>query len=103
MIIPAVLFSPALRGMSAGPSLMFISLPKVFSAMGKAGTFVGLLFFVTTIFATLDVLYLCAGIYHRQLHGDLPQAARKTVPLLLTVIYLAASAVIALWLQYLLY
>ena len=35
--------------MSAGPSLMFVSLPKVFNAMGKAGVFVGILFFVTAI------------------------------------------------------
>ena len=54
MIIPAVYVFSGTEGMGAGPSLMFISLPKVFSAMGKAGTFVGILFFVTAIFATLS-------------------------------------------------
>ena len=38
MIIPAVYVFSGTEGMSAGPSLMFISLPKVFAAMGKAGT-----------------------------------------------------------------
>ena len=53
MIIPAVYVFSGTEGMSAGPSLMFVSLPKVFNAMGKAGVFVGILFFVAAIFATL--------------------------------------------------
>ena len=53
MIIPAVYVFSGTEGMGAGPSLMFVSLPKVFAAMGKAGIFVGILFFVTAIFATL--------------------------------------------------
>ena len=72
MIIPAVFVFSGTDGMSAGPSLMFISLPKVFAAMGKAGTFVGLLFFVTTIFATLtscisvleSITANCMEIFH---------------------------------------
>ena len=95
MIIPAVFVFSGTDGMSAGPSLMFISLPKVFAAMGKAGTFVGLLFFVTTIFATLtscisvleSITANCMEIFH---------TGRKKTVLVLTVIYLAASAIIAL-------
>ena len=49
MIIPAVYVFSGVEGMGAGPSLMFVSLPKVFDAMGKAGTFVGALFFLTAI------------------------------------------------------
>ncbi len=45
MIIPAVF---TFMG-----SLMFVSLPKVFSAMGKAGTIVGVLFFAMVLFAAL--------------------------------------------------
>ena len=41
------------EGMSAGPSLMFISLPKVFEAMGPAGSIVGVVFFVMVVFAAL--------------------------------------------------
>ena len=95
MIIPAVYVFSGTEGMSAGPSLMFVSLPKVFAAMGKAGTFVGILFFVTAIFATLtscisvleSITANCMEIFH---------TSRKKTVLVLAVIYLAASAVIAL-------
>lgn len=95
MIIPAVFVFSGTDGMSAGPSLMFISLPKVFAAMGKAGNVVGILFFVTTIFATLtscisvleSITANCMEIFH---------TTRKKTVLVLTIIYLTASAVIAL-------
>ena len=38
--------------------------------MGKAGNVVGILFFVTTIFATLIFLYLSTGIYYCKLYGN---------------------------------
>ena len=42
------------EGMAAsGPSLMFISLPKVFSAMGRIGNLIGCLFFAMVLFAAL--------------------------------------------------
>lgn len=53
MIVPAVFTFMGLEGMSAGPGLMFVSLPKVFEAMGIAGGFIGVLFFLTVIFAAL--------------------------------------------------
>ncbi len=54
MIIPAVYTFMGKEGMAAsGPSLMFISLPKVFAAMGKAGTVIGCLFFAMVLFAAL--------------------------------------------------
>ncbi|MBO5056403.1 MAG: sodium-dependent transporter [Lachnospiraceae bacterium] len=54
MIIPAVYTFMGREGMAAsGPSLMFISLPKVFAAMGKAGNVVGCLFFAMVLFAAL--------------------------------------------------
>lgn len=54
MIIPAVYTFMGREGMEAsGPSLMFISLPKVFDAMGKAGNVIGLLFFAMVLFAAL--------------------------------------------------
>lgn len=43
MIIPAVYVFFGVEGMSAGPGLMFISLPKVFFCMGAAGRIIGLL------------------------------------------------------------
>ena len=95
MIIPAVYVFSGTEGMSAGPSLMFVSLPKVFAAMGKAGIVVGALFFVTAIFATLtscisvleSITANCVEIFHWE---------RKKAVRILSVIYLAASAVIAL-------
>lgn len=54
MIIPAVYTFSGTEGMSAsGPSLMFISLPKVFAAMGPMGNVVGCLFFAMVLFAAL--------------------------------------------------
>ncbi len=54
MIIPAVYTFMGTEGMAAsGPSLMFISLPKVFLAMGKIGGIVGCLFFAMVLFAAL--------------------------------------------------
>ncbi len=45
MIIPAVYVFQGREGMAAsGPSLMFVSLPKVFAEMGGVGRFVGCLF-----------------------------------------------------------
>ena len=95
MIIPAVYVFSGTDGMGAGPSLMFVSLPKVFAAMGKAGIFVGILFFVTAIFATLSscisvlesITANCMEIFH---------TSRKKTVLILSAIYLAASAVITL-------
>ena len=53
MIIPAVYVFSGTEGMGAGPSLMFVSLPKVFAAMGRAGTAVGILFFMLVLFAAM--------------------------------------------------
>ena len=95
MIVPAVFVFSGTEGMSAGPSLMFVSLPKVFAAMGKAGVVVGILFFVSAIFATLtscisvleSITSNCMEIFHTE---------RKKTVLVLSIIYLTASAVIAL-------
>lgn len=53
MIIPAVYTFAGLEGMSAGPGLMFVSLPKVFEAMGTMGGLIGILFFLMVIFAAV--------------------------------------------------
>ena len=45
MIIPAVFVFLGTDGMTSGPSLTFLSLPKVFASMGAAGRFVGIAFF----------------------------------------------------------
>ncbi len=53
MIIPAVFTFMGAEGMSAGPGLMFVSLPKVFEAMGSIGIFIGILFFLMVTFAAV--------------------------------------------------
>lgn len=54
MIIPAVYTFMGREGMAAsGPSLMFVSLPKVFASMGKIGNLVGCLFFAMVLFAAI--------------------------------------------------
>lgn len=54
MIIPAVYTFMGTEDMAAsGPSLMFVSLPKVFASMGAIGNLVGVLFFAMVLFAAL--------------------------------------------------
>lgn len=95
MIIPAVFVFFGVDGMSAGPGLMFISLPKVFDCMGTAGRIIGLLFFILAAFAALtscisvleSITANCMEIFHTE---------RKKTTSILTIIYLIATAVIAL-------
>lgn len=54
MVLPAVFVFMGREGMAAsGPSLMFVSLPKVFAAMGGIGNLVGVLFFAMVLFAAI--------------------------------------------------
>lgn len=53
MIVPAVFVFMGQDGMSAGPGLMFVSLPKVFANMGTVGTVIGAAFFVMVAFAAV--------------------------------------------------
>lgn len=95
MIIPAVYVFSGLDGMSAGPGLMFVSLPKVFFSMGFSGRLIGIVFFVLAGFAALtscisvleSITANCMELFH---------AKRKITTKVLSVIYLIATAVIAL-------
>lgn len=54
MIIPAVFTFMGRDGMEAsGPSLMFVSLPKVFALMGVVGNVIGCMFFAMVLFAAV--------------------------------------------------
>lgn len=53
MIVPAVYTFMGMEGMKGGPGLMFISLPKVFEAMGFAGKIIGFVFFLMVVFAAV--------------------------------------------------
>lgn len=74
---------------------MFVSLPKVFYRMGFAGRMVGILFFVLAGFAALTS---CISVLESIVANcmELLHTERKKTTKVLSVIYLAATAVIAL-------
>ena len=95
MIIPAVYVFFGTEGMSAGPSLMFVSLPKVFDAMGPAGSIVGLVFFLMVIFATLTS---CVSILETLVANcmDLFHCSRRKMCLIIAALSAAAAVVICM-------
>lgn len=96
MIIPAVFsFSGgAPETLQAGPSLMFITLPKVFDSMGF-GTLIGVLFFVLVLFAALTssiaLTESAVSTFEDELGWD-----RKHSTLLIAVIMLVLGSLSAL-------
>lgn len=76
MIVPAVYVFSGTEGMASGPSLMFVSLPKVFEAMGGIGRWIGVLFFVMVAFAALTscvsvmetLVANCMEVFHAGRH-----------------------------------
>lgn len=95
MIIPAVYVFLGVEGMSAGPGLMFISLPKVFFQMGAAGRIIGLVFFILAGFAALTS---CISVLESIVANtiEILGTERKSTTLVLSLVYLIATAVIAL-------
>ncbi len=73
MIIPAVYVFLGKEGMASGPSLIFVSLPNVFQAMGVVGRIVAIAFFVALGFAALTscvsvmetLVANCMEIFHQ--------------------------------------
>ena len=81
--------------MAAGPSLMFISLPKVFHAMGGVGTAIGVLFFITVVFAALtSSVSVMEAIVSSAMDGFHMQ--RKTATIAVTVLAMIAGIVVCL-------
>ena len=95
MLVPAVYVFAGVEGMSVGPSLMFVSLPKVFASMGSAGPVIGGVFFIMAAFATLTS---CISVLEPIVANcmEIFKSTRKKTTLVMTIIYMAASAVIAL-------
>lgn len=96
MIIPAVYTFMGREGMAAsGPSLMFVSLPKVFASMGKIGGVVGCLFFVMVLFAALtsavSVMEAVVSSFMDQFH-----MSRAKATVIETIIALAGGVVVCL-------
>ena len=73
MIIPSVYVFLGVDGMASGPSLTFISLPRVFASMGGVGRIVGIVFFLALGFAALTscvsvmetLVSNCMEIFHK--------------------------------------
>ncbi|MDO4325449.1 MAG: sodium-dependent transporter [bacterium] len=95
MIIPAVFVFSGTEGMASGPSLMFVSLPKVFEAMGKAGVVIGLVFFIMVAFAALTS---CISIMETLVANcmELFHQTRQKMSILIGVISAVAATIICL-------
>lgn len=94
MIIPAVFTFMGAEGMkSSGPSLMFISLPKVFASMGVFGRLVGILFFAMVLFAALtssvSIMEAVVSSFMDQFH-----MTRKKASIIETVIGVAGALIV---------
>ena len=96
MIIPAVFTFMGREGMEAsGPSLMFVSLPKVYTSMGKIGNLKGALFFAMVLFAALtsavSIMEAVVSSFMDQFH-----MSRVKATVLETVIALAGGILVCL-------
>ncbi len=95
MIIPAVFVFLGTDGMTSGPSLTFLSLPKVFASMGGAGQFIGIAFFLMLGFAALTscvsvmetLVANCMELFHK---------SRKQMCLIVGVYSLVTAVIICL-------
>ena len=95
MIIPSVFVFLGADGMASGPSLIFISLPKVFESMGFIGRFVAIAFFLMMGFAALTscvsvmetLVANCMELFHR---------SRKKMCGLISVYSLITAVIICL-------
>ena len=96
MIIPAVYTFMGTEGMEAsGPSLMFVSLPKVFHSMGAVGNFIGCAFFLMVLFAavtsSVSIMEAVVASIMDQFH-----VTRKKAAAIETVIALVVGIIVCL-------
>ncbi len=95
MIIPAVYTFMGTEGMASGPSLMFVSLPKIFQAMGGVGHVIGALFFGMVLFAALtsavSVMEAVVSSLMDQFH-----MTRKQAGILETIVALVGGIMVCL-------
>lgn len=96
MIIPAVYTFMGREGMKAsGPSLMFVSLPKVFDAMGPIGRVIGCLFFIMVLFAALtssvSIMEAIVSGFMDEFH-----IKRKKACIIETIIAIVAGVIVCL-------
>lgn len=95
MIIPAVYVFSGTEGMASGPSLMFVSLPKVFEAMGTAGAIVGAVFFIMVVFAALtssvSIMEAIVANSMEMFHSE-----RKKTSLVVGIVSLVGAVIVCL-------
>lgn len=95
MVIPAVYVFHGTEGMTSGPGLMFISLPKVFNSMGEIGSVIGFVFFTMVTFATLtssiSIMETLVANFMNLFH-----MSRKKTSLIMGIIFSGASVIICL-------
>lgn len=95
MIVPAVFTFMGTEGMSYGPGLMFVSLPKIFDAMGAAGKVIGILFFVMVVFAAVtSAVSVMEAIVSSMM--DSRKWSRKKSTVIVTIYALVGALVVCL-------
>ena len=95
MIVPAVYTFMGPEGMSAGPSLMFVSLPKVFEAMGGIGPVIGIIFFIMVFFAALtSSISILEAVVSSAM--DKFKMSRKKAVIVVTLIAAVLGAIVCL-------
>ena len=98
MIVPSVFVFMGMDGLTAaGPSLMFISLPKVFAAMGPIGGVVGALFFIMVAVAALTS---CVSIMEVVVAGSMEAFHSSRKKMSLAVLAFAAIGAVVVCLGY---
>ena len=95
MVIPSIYVFVGTEGMKSGPSLMFVSLPKVFESMGAVGGVIGLVFFVMVAFAALTS---CVSILETLVANSIESfhTTRHFASLVIGGVFAVASVVICL-------
>lgn len=95
MIVPAVYVFSGLEGMQEGTGLMFVSLPKVFAAMGIAGDIIGFVFFFMVVLAALTS---CVSIMEAVVANtmELFKSERKKTSLVIAGLTALAAVIVCL-------
>lgn len=97
MIIPSVFVFMGTEGMASGPSLMFVSLPKVFAAMGPAGRLIGTLFFAMVLFAALtSAMSVLEAVVSGLIDHDNIRLSRQKATIVETAVALILGIVVCL-------
>ncbi len=95
MIVPTVYMFSGTEGMASGPSLMFVSLPKVFEAMGPIGNVIAIAFFLMLGFAAItSSVSIMETLVANCMH--MFKTSRKKMCMIIGVLSAGAAVVICL-------